>query len=252
MDAFLNASNWVVLVTGMSYYVTATPPNRRVNQSELLINTWVERFFLPRLMLLKLFVGSACFMHVFSSVFSLGTCTLRTSHGSSGSLALPSTTMMIGSSLALVSANIRLWCYTEMRDLYDFEVNIKKAHRLVTTGPYSLVRHPGYIASCVARIGVSMVMFSVIRISDREFMTIDFVIWPQVGPGELHLLSNYTVEANRGTYYIIDGRIVMFYRNRGSQDSKLIRTADTLDFIPRQINFGLLPHNYSQPMRGSE
>ncbi|KAL4247196.1 Protein-S-isoprenylcysteine O-methyltransferase [Pleurotus pulmonarius] len=68
--------------------------------------------------------------------------------------------MMIGSSLALVSANIRLWCYTEMRDLYDFEVNIKKAHRLVTTGPYSLVRHPGYIASCVARIGVSMVMFS--------------------------------------------------------------------------------------------
>ncbi|KAF4593561.1 hypothetical protein EYR40_008348 [Pleurotus pulmonarius] len=160
MDAFLNASNWVVLVTGMSYYVTATPPNRRVNQSELLINTWVERFFLPRLMFLKLFVGSACFMHVFSSVFSLGTCTLRTSHGSSGSLALPSTTMMIGSSLALVSANIRLWCYTEMRDLYDFEVNIKKAHRLVTTGPYSLVRHPGYIASCVARIGVSMVMFS--------------------------------------------------------------------------------------------
>ncbi|KAL4249225.1 hypothetical protein AB1N83_013631 [Pleurotus pulmonarius] len=65
--------NWVVLVTGMSYYVTATPPNRRVNQSELLINTWVERFFLPRLMFLKLFVGSACFMHVFSSVFSLGT-----------------------------------------------------------------------------------------------------------------------------------------------------------------------------------
>ncbi|KAF9493862.1 hypothetical protein BDN71DRAFT_1449736 [Pleurotus eryngii] len=47
-----------------------------------------------------------------------------------------------------------------MGDLHDFEVNIKKAHRLVTTGPYSFVRHPGYIASCVARIGVSMAMFS--------------------------------------------------------------------------------------------
>ncbi|KAF9493841.1 hypothetical protein BDN71DRAFT_1496801 [Pleurotus eryngii] len=45
--------NWVVLVTGMSYYVTTTPPNRRVNQSELHINSWVEKFLLTRLMFLK-------------------------------------------------------------------------------------------------------------------------------------------------------------------------------------------------------
>ncbi|KAJ8695674.1 hypothetical protein PTI98_008247 [Pleurotus ostreatus] len=142
MDAFLSVSNWVVFVTVISYYVTATPPNRRVDQRELITNTWVERFFLHRLMFLKLFVGTACFMHIFNSVSSLGMCTLRTSHGSSESLASPSATMMLGGGLTLLSANIRLWCYAEMRDLYDFEVNIKKAHRLVTTGPYSFVRHP--------------------------------------------------------------------------------------------------------------
>ncbi|KDQ26298.1 hypothetical protein PLEOSDRAFT_159778 [Pleurotus ostreatus PC15] len=160
MGTFLNASNWVVLATGLSYYVTATPPNRRVNRSELLINTWVERFLLTRLMFLKIFVGSACLMHILSTVFSMGICTTRTSSSSSESPTSLSTTMILGGGLALLSASIRLWCYAEMRDLYDFEVDIKKAHRLVTSGPYAFVRHPGYIASCGARIGVTMVMFS--------------------------------------------------------------------------------------------
>ncbi|KDQ26297.1 hypothetical protein PLEOSDRAFT_1030306, partial [Pleurotus ostreatus PC15] len=65
-----------------------------------------------------------------------------------------------GGGLALLSASTRLWCYRELGDLFDFEVNIKKTHRLVTTGPYSFVRHPSYIASIGAHLGVSMVLFS--------------------------------------------------------------------------------------------
>jgi len=37
-----------------------------------------------------------------------------------------------------------MMCYNALGNMFRWEVSIQKAHKLVTTGPYSLVRHPSY------------------------------------------------------------------------------------------------------------
>ena len=39
---------------------------------------------------------------------------------------------------------IRLECYRQLGTMFTFEMSIRKDHMLVTSGPYGIVRHPGY------------------------------------------------------------------------------------------------------------
>ncbi|KIP10232.1 hypothetical protein PHLGIDRAFT_66022, partial [Phlebiopsis gigantea 11061_1 CR5-6] len=51
-------------------------------------------------------------------------------------------------------ATLRLACYRALGRFFTFELVIKKGHVLVTSGPYSIVRHPGYTAVWMITIGV--------------------------------------------------------------------------------------------------
>jgi protein-S-isoprenylcysteine O-methyltransferase Ste14 len=41
-----------------------------------------------------------------------------------------------------------------MNELFTFEATISKTHRLVTTGPYSVVRHPSYAGLLLMDVGI--------------------------------------------------------------------------------------------------
>ena len=49
--------------------------------------------------------------------------------------------------LALGANWTRYLCYRELGRQYTFQVAIIKDHKLITTGPYSIVRHPSYAAA---------------------------------------------------------------------------------------------------------
>jgi ATP-binding cassette, subfamily G (WHITE), member 2, SNQ2 len=49
---------------------------------------------------------------------------------------------------------LRMWCYHVMKGLFTFEITIRENHRLVKTGPYSMVRHPSYSAVLALEIGI--------------------------------------------------------------------------------------------------
>lgn len=51
---------------------------------------------------------------------------------------------------------IRLSCYRELGHLYTFQPSILKNHKLVTTGPYSVVRHPSYTGTILAVMGITL------------------------------------------------------------------------------------------------
>ncbi|KAK2466645.1 hypothetical protein APHAL10511_000903 [Amanita phalloides] len=46
--------------------------------------------------------------------------------------------------LGIIGAAIRAWCYRELGKHFTYELTIRKDHNLITTGPYSVVRHPSY------------------------------------------------------------------------------------------------------------
>ncbi|KAF8063941.1 hypothetical protein FPV67DRAFT_194342 [Lyophyllum atratum] len=60
----------------------------------------------------------------------------------------------LGAILIVSGTLIRWQCYRTLKSLFTFEVSIRKDHRLVTTGPYGIVRHPSYSGMLSVHLGV--------------------------------------------------------------------------------------------------
>ncbi|CAG8597169.1 24587_t:CDS:1 [Dentiscutata erythropus] len=44
--------------------------------------------------------------------------------------------------MLILGVMLRLWCFKVMKEFFTFNIEIKKDHKLVTTGPYRLLIHP--------------------------------------------------------------------------------------------------------------
>ena len=65
-------------------------------------------------------------------------------------LTLTTTFAMV---LVLLGAAIRYWCYREMGKHFTAHVTLIKNHKLIKTGPYSIVRHPAYTGILFVLVG---------------------------------------------------------------------------------------------------
>lgn len=58
--------------------------------------------------------------------------------------------------LCCVGASLRIWSAQTLDILYNSSLSLRPAHRLVMTGPYSYVRHPGYAGAVLSILGVAL------------------------------------------------------------------------------------------------
>ncbi|KAF7354626.1 hypothetical protein MSAN_01376000 [Mycena sanguinolenta] len=61
---------------------------------------------------------------------------------------------VFGFFLVASGALLRLLCYRTLGKYFTFETGITRNHRLITTGPYSLIRHPSYTGAVLAYFGL--------------------------------------------------------------------------------------------------
>src|ERR1043166_967426 len=71
---------------------------------------------------------------------------------------LPRLMAGLGIGLMWIGLALRYWAIRTLGRFFRYKVVVQDEHRLVTTGPYRLLRHPSYTGALLTLIGVAMVM----------------------------------------------------------------------------------------------
>jgi protein-S-isoprenylcysteine O-methyltransferase Ste14 len=83
----------------------------------------------------------------------------------------------------------RSWAVWALHGFYTARLGIQPGHRLITTGPYGFVRHPGYLGEIASVLGMSLALSSLIGLA----MTILLVpvLIRRIGTEEEMLLARF-------------------------------------------------------------
>lgn len=67
----------------------------------------------------------------------------------------------IGISMLVSGSLFRIWSIQTLGRFFTATVQIKEKHRIITRGPYSIVRHPSYLGAYIAIVGGAIFLQSV-------------------------------------------------------------------------------------------
>ncbi|KAG2094021.1 uncharacterized protein F5147DRAFT_820735 [Suillus discolor] len=63
---------------------------------------------------------------------------------------------LVGSIAIALGGALRLYCMSTLGKFWSFNLSVRKEHRLVTSGPYSVVRHPSYTGLLLQSAGMAV------------------------------------------------------------------------------------------------
>jgi protein-S-isoprenylcysteine O-methyltransferase Ste14 len=79
--------------------------------------------------------------------------------------------MLFAAGIILQSA--AMWT---LRGFYTVRLGVKSGQRLVTTGPYRRVRHPGYLSYIISILGIGLALSSLIVLG-LVIPVVLFIVW---------------------------------------------------------------------------
>jgi protein-S-isoprenylcysteine O-methyltransferase Ste14 len=65
-----------------------------------------------------------------------------------------------GTAMLALGTLVRVRCYRALGRMFTFELSVRADHSLVTTGPYTYVRHPGYTAGIAVMLAFPLMHFA--------------------------------------------------------------------------------------------
>ncbi|KAJ6605586.1 hypothetical protein DFH09DRAFT_1422875 [Mycena vulgaris] len=148
--------------------ITATPPNPPLAPAQhvVYIPDWRERF-------LRHLAWPCVFLRAISHTLNiLQICLILAWHNPTGAISTlirrcaspasdPACSMRLGitpvfalgTGITLVGTILRVLCYRTLGRHFTFELSLQKEHKLITGGPYAIVRHPSYVAMVLTLVG---------------------------------------------------------------------------------------------------
>lgn len=102
-------------------------------------------------------------------------------------LSLPATdlTLIVGALIFVAGIALRVWSIRILGRLFTFEIGIRPEHKIIDSGPYSVIRHPSYTGYLLMLVGtavayatfflmlgvlVGVLVFFALRINQEERM----------------------------------------------------------------------------------
>ncbi|KAI0362100.1 ICMT-domain-containing protein [Trametes cingulata] len=67
---------------------------------------------------------------------------------------------LVGSALTAAGSIIRIFCYHALGKFFTWQVSVQDDHKLITAGPYAVVRHPSYTGWTLLAVGKAMAVLS--------------------------------------------------------------------------------------------
>ncbi|KAF8917149.1 hypothetical protein CPB85DRAFT_1374275 [Mucidula mucida] len=157
-------------------HICLTPPNKappqpeqyiptasRPRQLELALRKFIANFWLMKLMYwcTALTECIAILVAAFPDVTGSDFLASRLSFNGRpfpSHVAHPTPIFVFASALTIIAFIGRILSYNELGFMFTFELARKRDHKLVTTGPYAIVRHPSYAGAMFGVLG-SVVCF---------------------------------------------------------------------------------------------
>ncbi len=90
--------------------------------------------------------------------------------------SLPWSTFPVGIALLVVATGIGTWAMVENEHFEQFvRIQSERSHRVITTGPYRIVRHPGYVSFLLSTVAGPLMFGSVWSVVPAGLLVILFV-----------------------------------------------------------------------------
>jgi protein-S-isoprenylcysteine O-methyltransferase Ste14 len=158
------------------YYKGHTPPQPAAKVTERVGNyeTWLRlmRPLVPTLRftyLIFVFVETVAFLSTFKPLSTTIPVPLQSIHGfcvahNSNHTLYPHSQLppllALGVVLNIIGSSLRILSHRELGSFFRWQVSVQSDHRLVTTGVYSIVRHPSYTGFGLFAIGQPLMFAS--------------------------------------------------------------------------------------------
>ncbi|EJU01003.1 hypothetical protein DACRYDRAFT_22828 [Dacryopinax primogenitus] len=65
---------------------------------------------------------------------------------------------IFGSLLGWVGTELRAWCYKALGQYFTFHLAVQENQTLITTGPYTYLRHPAYLGGCLQYLSMLLTL----------------------------------------------------------------------------------------------
>jgi protein-S-isoprenylcysteine O-methyltransferase Ste14 len=115
---------------------------------------------------LPLFLATLTLLGLILGIFQIGTLSYSNDN---------TTFRLIGLIFYLVFSWLQIWAYRTLGESYSQEIVILKNHKLVTSGPFKVIRHPQYLSQILMDLGAGAATLSYIVIP-LAIIQIPFVI----------------------------------------------------------------------------
>lgn len=102
---------------------------------------------------LPLVLSTITLVFLIISVFQIGTFEYRIDN---------QTLRIIGLCFYIIFSWVQIWAFKVLGDNYSQDIAIKKDHKLVTSGPFKIVRHPQYLSQMLMDLGGAVATLSFI------------------------------------------------------------------------------------------
>ncbi|KAG1733692.1 hypothetical protein EDB19DRAFT_1911408 [Suillus lakei] len=159
-----------ILVSAIGIHISLTDPSRSPSSEEKAVPSSFESFLgwflkLRGVDLLKISAWAASSAEV-ANILAIHIGPSQISEGIYGARAvrflrvlrpMSITPAFIAGSIAVVIGGLlRLYCMSTLGKFWSFHLSVRKEHRLLTSGPYSVVRHPSYTGLLLQSAGIAV------------------------------------------------------------------------------------------------